>query len=103
MKPSNPVQVIRNAYASTNVTTGAWVQLDSALNQNSNHLEIFDSSGSTLKLAIGAASAEVELPFYIVPGGNGMIPVTLSAGQRLAIRAVDANATTGQLVINFYA
>lgn len=98
---STPVQVIRNAYGSTNVTTGAWVQLDSALDQNVSAIEVFDSSGSVLKLAIGASGSEKELPYYILPGGQGRVALLLPKGARLAIRAVDTNATSGQLVINF--
>ena len=102
-RPHVPTYRLRNVHSSTNVTTTDWVQLDSALDAGASCLEIFDSSGSVLKLAIGASGAEVELPFYIMPGGNSqLIQVPLSAGQRLAVRAVDTNATTGQLLINLY-
>lgn len=97
-----PVEVIRNAYASTNVTTGAWVQLDSALDETVNAIEVFDSCGSVLKLGYGASGSELELKFYILPGGNGRVPIQIPKGARLVIRAVDANCTAGQLVINFY-
>lgn len=96
------VQTIYNAYASTNVTTAAYVVLDTSLNSRVSHAEIFDSSGSILKLAVGGAGAEVDV-IHIVPGGNGRIPLVLSEGQRLSIKAVDATAATGHLIINFYA
>ena len=100
--PGNaPVQMIRNDYSSTNVTTSAWVQLDSSLDQDVTELEIFDSSGSTLKLGIGAAGAEVDL-IHIMPGGNGKIECLISKGVRLAVKAVSANATTGELTMNLY-
>lgn len=97
---SSPSQVIRNVYSSTNVTTAAWVELDASLDNEATTLEIFDSSGSVLKLALGASGQEVELPYYITPGGNGRVTVLLPKGKRLSIRAVDTNATAGQLVIN---
>lgn len=96
------VQVIRNDYTGTNVTTSAYVTLDSALNQDTRSIEIFDSSGRTLVLAKGAAGSEIDLPFYIVPGGNanvvdvGLIPL----GTRLSIKAIDATASTGVLILN---
>jgi hypothetical protein len=98
------VQVIRNDYTSTSVTTSAYVQLDAALDQDVRSIEVFDSSGSVLKLALGASGSEVDIPFHIVPGGT-TVPVAFIAarGDRLSIRAVDASATTGQLVINLYA
>lgn len=99
-----PVQVIRNDYTSTNVTTSAWVQLDSSMDADTYELEIFDSSGSTLQLGLGAAGSETSIPFYIVPGGNAnLISVSIPRGTRLAIKAIDATASTGQLVINCYA
>lgn len=97
---STPSEVIRNVYSSTNVTTAAWVQLDASLDNETTAVEIFDSSGSVLKLAIGASGQEVELPFYILPGGNGRVSLLLPKGKRLSIRAVDTSATSGQLVIN---
>lgn len=99
--PSTPVQIIRNAYASTNVTTSAYVQLDSAINEHVSMLEIYDSSGQSLVLALGPASGEVDM-LYVVPGGNGKIPVQISKGTRLSIKAVSANATSGELLINCF-
>lgn len=93
------VQTIRNAYASTNVTTAAWVELSAALKQNSKHIEIFDSSGQTLELGVGPAGAESRV-LIVVPGGNGHIPLDLPKGKRLAIKAISANATSGEINLN---
>lgn len=96
-----PMQVIRNDHSSVNVTTAAWVQLDSALNADTSMIEIFDSSGSVLQLAVGASGAEVAIPYYIVPGGAPTrLPFILPQGARLSVKAIDANATTGQLILN---
>lgn len=100
-KGSVPVQHIRNDYSSTNVTTSAYVELDSALDGDVSELEIFDSSGQTLVLAIGAAGSEQD-QFYIPPGGLERQTSLLSSGQRLSIKAVSANATTGELIINMW-
>lgn len=97
-----PVQRIRNVYSSTNVTTGAWVELDSALNQSCNVIEIFDSSGNTMELGIGPAGSESSIPMYIVPGGNGRIRYRLDKGARLAVKAVNATSNSGELVLNLY-
>jgi hypothetical protein len=93
---------IRNDYTTTNVTTGAYVQLSAALTATCTEIEIFDSSGQTLQLATGAAASEV--PFLnIFPGGNGRVPAYVPAGSRLAVRAVSGTASVGELDINFYA
>lgn len=92
---------IRNDYSSTNVTTGAYVELIASTANAVKEIEIFDSSGETLKLALGAAASEVD-KLLIVPGGNERVPFQMAAGSRLSVRAVSANATTGELIINFY-
>lgn len=100
---SVPINRLRLSYSSTNVTTGAWVELEDSFVGNATHLEVFDSSGQTMELAIGASGSESALPFYIIPGGNTqLISCPISAGQRIAIRAVSASATSGEISINFY-
>jgi hypothetical protein len=80
------VQLARNDYVSSPVTTAAYVQLVAATSDAVNGLFIFDSSGQTLVLAVGAAASEVD-KLYIVPGGNGFVPL--------------ASATVGELSISF--
>lgn len=98
---SVPVQLIRNDYSSTNVTTSAYVELDSALDSRVSEIELFDSSGQTLVLAIGASGSEVDT-MYIMPGGNGRVRLLLEEGTRLSVKAVSGNATTGELTINLW-
>lgn len=97
-----PVGKLRNDYTSTNVTTGAWVQVSGGLAGAANVAEIFDSSGQTLEFGVGAPGGEVS-QFYIFPGGNGKIDVSVVAATQLHVRAVSATADAGELVINFYA
>jgi hypothetical protein len=91
----------RNVYSSTNVTTGAYVQLVASLAAAVNEVEIFDSSGETLVIATGGAGSEVD-QVYVFPGGNGRIPLAIASGARVSIKAVSANATAGEIAINFY-
>lgn len=95
------VTTVRNDYSSTNVTTGAWVQLVASLASAVNMIEIFDSSGQTLELGIGAPASETRL-ILVFPGGNGQVPVSIGSGTRLSIRAVSATANAGELDINLY-
>lgn len=92
----------RLVYSSTNVTTGAWVQLLSSVGTIAiTEIEIFDSSGETLELGVGAAGSEVSNS-YIIPGGNGRIPMQISALSRISVKSVSATANSGELIINFY-
>ena len=89
---------IRNAYASTPVTTAAYVELVASLTATAQKVQIFDSSGQTLIFAVGAAGAENPL-FYITPGGLD-ISVSIAATSRIAIKALSGNATVGEIVLN---
>lgn len=98
-------QLVRNDYSSTNVTTGAFVELTASLTQAMSQMEIFDSSGETLEIATGAAASEV-VRFRIFPGGNGFVPLDntiFAAATRVSVRAVSGTASVGELTINFYA
>ena len=95
------VNLVRNDYSSVNVTTAAYVQLIASTASTSNMLEIFDSSGQTLVLALGAAASEVD-QFYINPGGNGQVPFLIPAGSRVSIKAITATANSGYINLNLY-
>ena len=97
----NSVTLCRNAYGTTSVTTGVYVQLIASMPAAVKEVEIFDSSGETLVLAIGGAGSEVD-KVYVFPGGNGRIPLQIAASARLSIKAVSANATSGEFTANFY-
>ena len=90
-----------NVYSTTNVTTAAYVQLTAATTIATTAVEVFDSSGQFLLLGVGAAGSEV-VQLNITPGGNGLIPLYIPAGSRIAVKALSANATTGTLNINLY-
>lgn len=96
------VNRVRLVYSSTNVTTGAWVQLLASVGSTAiKEIEIFDSSGETLELGVGTAGSEVS-ESYVFPGGNGRIPMQIVANARLAIKAVSATANSGEIIINLY-
>lgn len=87
------------SYASTNVTTSAYVTLV-ASTPSSSKLQITDTSGQLLKFAIGAAGSEVDVCTCAV-SGTVIVPFYIPAGQRLSIRAVNASATTGYNAVSF--
>lgn len=92
------VELIRFAH-STPVTTAAYTQLVASTSAEINVLDIFDSSGETLVLAVGAAASEVN-QIYIFPGGNGRIELLIPAGSRISVKAISANTASGELLIN---
>lgn len=87
----------RNDYSSANVTTGAWVQLIAATPSAAFGLYLFDSSGQTLELGVGAAAAESRV-LIIPPGGlDGFIPLAIASGARVSVRAISATASAGEI------
>ncbi len=86
---------IRNVYSSTNVTTGAWVQIIAATAANINWLTIFDSCGQTLELGSGGAGVEARI-LIIPPGGVTNVPLKIAAATRLSLKAISGNCTTGE-------
>lgn len=91
----------QNAYASTNVTTAAWVQMVASLSVESAGVYIFDSSGQTLLLGVGAAGSEVVYSI-VEPGGNGFIPLFIRKGSRVSLKALSGTASSGYFDITFF-
>ena len=90
---------VYNSYSSTNITTAAYTQLVASTSAQANFVDIFDSSGQSMILAVGPSGQEV-IQAYIAPGGE-QIPLAIPAGSRVAYKALTANATSGYVTINF--
>lgn len=94
---TNQVNVL--SYASTNVTTGAYVQLIASTPIPTARIEILDTSGKILKLAVGAAGSEVDICSVPV-SGSIVLPYYIPAGSAISIKAIDASATSGYNVLS---
>ena len=97
----NKVQQLFNDYSVTSVTTAAYTQLTASSTAAVNKIEIFDSSGEALILAVGGAGSEVD-QLYIFPGGNGAVDLAIPASSRISVKAKTATASAGFLAINLY-
>lgn len=93
------VLLYRNDYSSVNLTTTAYVQVAASTSGAISRLYIADTSGSAIILATGGAGSEVD-QLYIGPGGSDApYELNIPAGTRVAVKALDVNATSGQLII----
>ena len=90
-----------NDYTVTSVSTSAYTQLTASTSAAVNKIEIFDSSGEALILAVGGAGSEVD-QLYIFPGGNGPVDLYIPASSRISVKAKTATASSGFLAINLY-
>lgn len=88
------------SYASNNVTTSSYVTLINSIPITCSKIMITDTSGKLMKIAVGSVLNEIELCSCPV-NGSIVIPAYLIQGQRLAIVAIDATATTGYNVVSF--
>jgi len=89
---------VRNDYSVVNVTTGAFVTLVADTGAIiTRKIQIFDSSGETMELSLDAVNRKL----IVTPGGNGDIDVLFPVNSTVSIRAVSADATVGEIDINF--
>lgn len=86
-------------YSLSNVTSGAWVEVDASTAADINMLTIFSSCGNPIELGVGAASSEARI-LIIPPGGlDAPVPLAIPAGSRLAVKALASSCTSGNLLI----
>lgn len=89
-------------FATTSVTSSAYVELVSNIGGTEvKKIKIFMSNGNPLIIAQGAASAETDR-FLITAGGfpDGAIEVKIPAGERLSMKALSTDLTSGLIAIN---
>lgn len=99
-----PVHKILYAYDGTGATvaTNAWTELEDSMPADVSRMQIYESSGQIVQMSVGGASGSEVGVYYIMPNTVATIPFHINKGQRLAIRAVDADASVGDLIINFF-
>lgn len=90
---------VRLAYSSTNVTSGAWVQLIASTAATINQLKIFHSCGYGVELGTGAAAAESR-KLLIPPGGfDSDVNLAIASGTRISLRALSTTCDTGEIIL----
>lgn len=103
---TKPVAKLSLNVGSNNIATNAYTQISASLPEPFSFLEIYNPTTKILILAVGAAASEADLPVYIYPSTQPqLIPFDgqIKKGQRLSVKALDASATTGYLILNMYA
>lgn len=101
---ANPTVVFASFldYAATNLTNTGWTEVAASIGATPvTQIQIFDSSGYTLQLGVGAVGAEIVV-LLINPGGNGLIPINIPANSRISLRsAIQPTINVGESVINY--
>lgn len=96
-----PKQFIRHDAAAVDITSAAYIELDAALDGNTNEIEIYNTTTQILILAQGPAGSEDDM-FFIPAAGNLRMRLKLDIDARLAVRALGTSATAGDLLINLW-
>lgn len=97
---ANTDRVATLAYASTNVTTSAYVQVVSSSAVSSGSIQVCDTSGQVLKIATGQASSEVDR-FTVEKDGCTLVGIYTTPGTRFSIKAISATANSGFFTMSF--
>ena len=90
----------RHVYSDTAVSTGTWQVLSTSTPYGTANIQIFDSSGQTMSLGIGAIGAEQQVA--IIPPGGDFMQVTIPRASRVSIKAISSTASAGENIINFF-
>lgn len=88
--------------ASTNVTTGAWVELAAATTFACSGLLLHNSGAQPIKLGIGAASSEVDLGIVLPVGVAILVPQVVSKGSRISVRSIGATQSSGIITMSCF-
>lgn len=91
------------SYSGTNVGTSAYVTAIASTPISVSKMQICDTSTKILKVAKGAAGAEIDLAGLPVSGcATFTFSNLLPAGTRISLEAIDASATAGYNVITLF-
>jgi hypothetical protein len=96
--------ISRNVNSSVNITTSAFVTLQSNIATQVNAFDFYDTSGQELILCYSATSTITVATGkckYLAPYGSGSTDWQVPTGSYIGVEAVSANATTGVDVWNF--
>lgn len=89
-------QYVITDYTTDPVTTAAWVEIIPQAQYAANKIHVFDSSGQTLLVGVGAPGQE-QVVAVIPPGGQELILTNIPQKARISLRAV-SNSTSGNAV-----
>lgn len=95
----NTSQVAVTAYASTNVTTSAYLPIIAGTAVACSKLEITDTSGKVIKVAVGDQGNQKDICSAAV-SGTVIVPVYIPAGSNVWLKAIDSTASTGFNVVS---
>ena len=103
----NPVGKLQFDLSSAGTPVGlvSWVQLTTATPAPFCAVEIFNGTGSILKLSTGLPGAEAasEVLYFVLPNGSHiLLPWEVAKGKPISVIAVDTATNSGRLILNLF-
>jgi len=90
-------------FAVTAVTSAAWVEIKTDTTSRLQSISIFQNSGSNFFLGFSADSSDPSEELVVVfPTGLGITNLSFPAGSDLFLKAIDADASSGELYLNLF-
>lgn len=83
-----------------NSSVGAWVTVIAATTADIKRVQLYDTTGRFLNLALGAPASEV-VECTLGPGNDSSIDVDIPSGSRISIRSAEAAPVAGNVAINW--
>lgn len=97
---ANTSQIIVLNYANTNVTSSAYVQLFLSTSISVSKLQISDSSGDIIKLAIGASGSQTDICTNAI-SATTVVPIYLPAGTTIWVKSINQSTiSSGYLTVS---
>lgn len=87
------------SHASAPVTTSAYTVIIAATSAAVTTLYVSDTSGSSLVVAFGGSSLEVN-QICLSPGFADWLPLRVPEGTRISIKALDSDTASGMFLIS---
>lgn len=88
--------------SSTNITSGAWVEMIASLQYACSGILIHNSGAQPIRVGVGAAASEVNLGLVIPIGVSILVPVELARLSRVSLRSMGSTQSSGIITLSCF-
>ena len=90
------VMADKSSLAVSSITAAAYTQLIASTAAICSLIDVTNTTGEPMIIAVGGAGAEVDR-FYVGPAGSVLMPITIAASSRISAKSLGSTATSGYL------
>lgn len=101
-RPVGTPAVVNTTTGQAPISSAAYSEIKAATESPASQMQVFNTSDQPIKLALGAAAAEVDMGYVIPPSSTAtIVGCKIPKGSRVSARSVGGTTTVGYLVVNF--